>query len=108
MIPWGTWRSAKNEPNLVAESAATAPVLATNEATASQPSGNERFKPVSVARVVVAEKDEGLVLGDDGRPMRKVRYRYIDHGNWQDPARGVSVGVARPKEGIVLVSMETN
>ena len=69
---------------------------------------NDAYVPVAPARYVLAEKDEGLVVVDGRQPMRRIRCRYVDHEQWDNGSRNMHVGVARPRENVVLVSMETD
>lgn len=67
-----------------------------------------RFAPVSSTNTLIGALDEGVVLLEDGRPARKVRYEYIDtldlHST--DDSRA-TIRVSTPREEIRLEPVQT-
>lgn len=69
--------------------------------------------PVSAWEPAVAKSrrletsDEGVVIDQEQRPVRRTRYRSEDTLEWHDPRTGTSLQVSYPREDIVLTPVTT-
>ncbi|MEM7397242.1 MAG: hypothetical protein AAF492_33390 [Verrucomicrobiota bacterium] len=64
------------------------------------------FNPVLAEREVIDKIDEGIVVLDDKGPYRKVRYKMMDHYQWENPRSGRTLTVKQPSEQVIFVGMD--
>lgn len=76
---------------------ANPPPMATAEAVPAV------FKPVRMANVLYAARDEGLVTLDDGRIARRLRREYVDSVTWRDPQGDAAVTWTVPRSEVAVV-----
>ena len=60
------------------------------------------FKPVATQNLLYAARDEGIVMLEDGRKVRRTSRSYVDTVVWRDPNSNASVTWSVPREEVRL------
>ncbi|MCB1103570.1 MAG: hypothetical protein H7A44_12350 [Opitutaceae bacterium] len=68
--------------------------------TSAQPT--PAFKPVATQNLLYAARDEGVVMLEDGRKVRRTSRSYVDTVVWRDPGSNASVTWSVPREEVRL------
>jgi hypothetical protein len=62
-----------------------------------------RMLPVSTTGYLFATRDEGIVMLQDGRPARKMRYEFVDTVQMRALGESAAVSVSYPREEVRLI-----
>lgn len=74
------------------------------------PSAAESEPPSShvVHYQILSARDEGVVVDEDGQPLRQVRYTADETVRWLSPRTGASIQMSYPREETMLVPVSGN
>ena len=91
----------------LAQQAEPPPPAATVAVPPRTPSQTEElFVPLVVKTVVVGQRDGGVVVGPNARPVRRVQYDMVDRMEWSTRSGQGRYIVTRPRREMLLVSTE--
>jgi hypothetical protein len=75
---------------------------------ASSSGSAAQYAPVAASNVLYDLKDEGLIKGEDGVPLRRVHYRYVDTYSWKSTKRNASLKWSMPRDEIRIIPASLN
>ena len=65
-------------------------------------------RSISVDTVLLRTRDEGIALGEDSKPVRKVRYRLLDTVQWDEPEDRNEYRVVSTRDAIAYVPVRVD
>lgn len=86
-----------------------APVVARETPKPAQkPIAQPGLRLVAADTAVVEQKDRGIVMPEQGRPMRVMEYRFMDQVEWEHPVEHNRIRVVRPRNGVILTGLNVD
>ena len=85
-----------------------APVVAKEIPEQAKPAGQPGLRLVAADTAVVEQKDRGIVMPEQGRPLRMMEYKFMDRVEWEHQTDRRHIQVNRPRYGVVLTGLDVD